>query len=139
MSAGPSLATSTRGVDARPVSGEAEKCMYDTAMKNTQTHEIEQPVTSQIIQAPVPTLAPLASREDGSSSSRRTERTCMGLKHKWQERWRMQSAASSDNGGSLQQSSDPAGSQPCAANKYAIEGIPGAETNYRPFPQVLQT
>lgn len=134
MSAGPSPATSIRDVDARPVSGEAEKYLSGTTIEISQTKKFDKSAVFQSTQIPSASPASSVSREEGCPDGGRTERTCMGLKHKWQERWRMQSAASCENSGSLQQTADP---QPCAADKYAMEGV--SETNYRPFPQVLQT
>lgn len=138
VSAGPSPAASLQGLETRPTSGEPDKYVYVTAMESSQTKKVERSGFSQNVQAPLGTTASISGQE-ACPGSGRSERACMGLKHKWQERWRMQSAAIPENSPALQQSTEPVGSQPCAGDKYAMEGVSGAELNYRPFPQVLQT
>ncbi|CAM6124068.1 unnamed protein product [Calypogeia fissa] len=134
MSAGPSSATSIRGLETRPTSGEPENYVYVTAMESSQTKKVEKPRLVQNVQAPFGTTASVFGQE-GCLGSGRSKRACMGLKHKWQERWRMQSAAVPENSAPLQQATEPVGSQPSAGDKYAVEGVSGAETNYRLFPQ----
>ncbi|KAL3696298.1 hypothetical protein R1sor_010374 [Riccia sorocarpa] len=125
-------------VETRPKLEDSENYRYWTAVDISQTTKFDkfEVSVSAINQIPVGTSAP-SSRDESGCGNRRSERTCMGLKHKWQERWRMQSAASSEDSGSLQQSSETLRVR-SFGEKYPVEGSSGGETNYRHFPQVLQ-
>ncbi|BBN03394.1 hypothetical protein Mp_2g23150 [Marchantia polymorpha subsp. ruderalis] len=131
----PATATSLRGIEIRPMLEESEKYRYWTAMDISQTKKFENlGVSVSVINEDPRGTSTISNRDENAVGNQRSERTCMGLKHKWQERWRMQSAASSESSGPMQQSSDAVGVN-TFVDKYSMEDGSGAETNYRPFPQ----
>ncbi|KAL2643069.1 hypothetical protein R1flu_010656 [Riccia fluitans] len=138
MPAVSSVASSFHTSETRQKLEDSEKYRYWTAVDVSQTTKFDKlgVSVSVVNQIAGGTPAP-SSRDESSSGNRRSERMCMGLKHKWQERWRMQSAASSDDSDSLQQSSESLRVK-SFGEKYTVEDSSSGETNYKHFHQVLQ-